>query len=76
MTTEIQKTETPESQALQNAISGKVHDIPSPGPCWANVEFDNRKFCFDLNDAPQAMVVLKLLKENSGVFITHRKDWQ
>ena len=77
MSTDIPKTQTAESRALENAMSGKVHNIKSPDPLWVTVQVVGGKaYGFDLHDASMALMVQNIIRDNEKVIITHRKDWQ
>lgn len=63
MTAEIPKTTTPETRILENAMSGKIHDIPSPGPCWVDVESDlTAPMWLDLHDATDQLTFINCFK--------------
>lgn len=59
------------AQLLEENIEKNVHNIPAPAKQWVRVEVkDGKTYVFDMNDAPAALCVVKIIKENKEVKIT------
>lgn len=73
MTVEIPKTKTKETQALENAMSGKVHDIPAPPEHW--VELSGFEYALDLNHAQSVLMFVNEVKKRTeaGQMVKVRK---